>query len=60
MVPVPEVMEAWKADYETMVEQMIYEENPPSFEELINGLNTLKNKINALEWKFDMEFPVSK
>jgi predicted nucleotidyltransferase component of viral defense system len=59
MLPLPEVMEAWKADYETMVEQMIYEENPPSFEKLIEGLTTLKNKINTLEWKFDMEFPIS-
>lgn len=60
MLPVPQVIEAWKADYETMVEQMIYEENPPSFEELMNGLTTLKNKINAVEWKFDIEFPVLK
>lgn len=58
MLPVPQVMEAWKADYATMVEQMIYETNPPTFNELISGLTTLKEKINALEWKFEMEFPV--
>ena len=57
-IPIPEVMDAWKADYQTMLEIMIYEENPPSFEELISGLTTLKDKINALEWKFDLEFPV--
>lgn len=57
-IPIPEVMNAWKADYQTMVEQMIYEEDPPSFEGLISGLTSLKDKINALEWTFKMEFPV--
>jgi len=56
-LPIPEVMEAWKEDYKKMLEEMIYEENPPTFEDLINELTTLKNKINAVEWKFDVEFP---
>ncbi|MFE3847251.1 nucleotidyl transferase AbiEii/AbiGii toxin family protein [Flavobacterium sp. LB3P45] len=57
-IPIPEVMEAWKADYKTMLEQMIYEENAPSFEEMIGELTNLKNKINALDWKFETEFPL--
>ncbi len=57
-IPIPEVMEAWKADYKTMLEQMIYEENAPSFEEMIEELTNLKNKINALDWKFEIEFPL--
>jgi hypothetical protein len=57
ILPVTQVMEAWKADYTTMVEQMIYETNPPTFNGLISGLKTLNEKINALEWKFEMEFP---
>jgi len=54
MLPVPQVMEAWKVDYSTMVEQMIYETNPPTFNELISELTKLKEKINAIEWKFDI------
>ena len=34
-------MYAWNADYSKMKEDMIYEENKPSFEELINNLNDL-------------------
>lgn len=57
ILPVPQVMEAWKSDYATMVEQMIYEKNPPTFNELISELTILNEKINALAWKFEMEFP---
>jgi predicted nucleotidyltransferase component of viral defense system len=57
-LPVPEVMDAWKADYNTMIEQMIYEENPPSFDQIISELTELKNKINLLPWKFTNEYPV--
>jgi hypothetical protein len=57
-IPIPEVIEAWKSDYKTMLEQMIYEENPPTFDEIISGLTSLKNRINSLPWKFEMEFPI--
>jgi len=57
MLPPPQVMEVWKADYATMVEQMIYETNPPAFNELISELTRLKEKINSMEWKFEIEFP---
>ena len=57
MLPPPQVMEVWKADYATMVEQMIYETNPPAFNELICELTRLKEKINSMEWKFEIEFP---
>ena len=53
-LPLKEVMDDWKTDYEKMVEEMIYEEKPPTFDELINGLTALKNKINALEWNFNI------
>jgi len=58
ILPIPQVMEAWRADYKTMAEQMIYEENPPSFEELISELSKLKTNNNTLAWKFELEFPV--
>jgi predicted nucleotidyltransferase component of viral defense system len=57
-LPIPDVMEAWRSDYKTMVEQMIYEINPPSFDELVAELARLKNRINSLPWKFDKVFPL--
>jgi len=56
-IPIPEIIEEWRKDYNTMIEQMIYEENPPSFEEIIADLTLLKSKINALDWKFTTPFP---
>ena len=56
-LPAPEAMEAWKKDYNTMLEQMIYEDNPPSFEQLMEDMNTLKYKINNLPWEFGLKFP---
>jgi hypothetical protein len=58
-IPLPEVIDEWKKDYNTMIEQMIYEENPYSFEEIINALLQLKEKINALDWKFKTPFDFS-
>jgi hypothetical protein len=49
-LPPDDVIDAWKSDYETMLEQMIYEQNPPSFEYIIKELTALKDKINALPW----------
>jgi len=47
----------WLTTYNTMIEQMIYEENPPSFDQIMVGLTKLKNKINALPWQFQTLFP---
>lgn len=57
-IPIPEVIAAWEADYKTMLEQMIYEENKPSFEDIINELTALTEKINALDWKLQTVFPL--
>ncbi|WP_300978321.1 nucleotidyl transferase AbiEii/AbiGii toxin family protein [Flavobacterium sp.] len=57
-IPIPEVIETWKEDYKIMLEQMIYEENKPSFEDIIYKLTELKEKINVLNWKLETEFPV--
>lgn len=57
MLPLPGVLEAWRADYETMLENMIYDENPLSYDDLINELTILKNKINAFSWRFETVFP---
>ncbi len=59
-IPIPSVIAAWKADYNNMVEDMIYEQSPPSFEQIIKELNELKQRINNLDWKFEMKFPLPK
>ena len=58
-IPVGGKMEEWKADYAKMKEDMIYEINKPSFEELINNLNDLRTQLQALEWQFDLNFPIT-
>jgi hypothetical protein len=50
-IPANEVIDAWRADYNTMLEQMIYEENPPSFDDIIEKMKSLKIKMNSLQWK---------
>jgi predicted nucleotidyltransferase component of viral defense system len=55
-IPLPALLKDWKNDYETMLEEMIYESNPPSFDEIIEELKILKSKINSLGWRFDKEF----
>jgi hypothetical protein len=55
-LPIPEFIEAWKNDYKTMQEQMIYGESP-SFEEIISTIKDFTaNSINSQTWKMDVEF----
>jgi len=58
-IPIPDVIKAWESDYSTMLEQMIYEENPLSFDALISELTQLKTRINSSTWKFDKVFPIN-
>jgi predicted nucleotidyltransferase component of viral defense system len=55
-LPSEELTAAWKTDYEKMQEQMIHGDSP-KFEDLIESLIELKEKINSSEWKMDTEFP---
>ena len=57
-IPLPEVISEWEKDYNTMIEQMIYEENPPTFKDIISNLNELKAKINTINWHFSLVFPI--
>jgi hypothetical protein len=56
-IPPSRIMEDWKEDYAKMKEDMIYEENKPSFEDLIDNLNKLKTDLKALNWEFELIFP---
>ena len=55
-IPVPGIIEEWKSDYAKMKDDMIYEENKPSFEDLINNLEELRTKLQALDWAFELTF----
>jgi hypothetical protein len=57
-IPPTEVLDAWNADYARMKEDMIYEENKPSFEDLINNLIDLRSQLQSADWKFELEFPI--
>ena len=48
IVPPASVIEQWKADYENMRLHMIYGESV-SFEELINGLKDLNDRIREIK-----------
>ena len=39
-----------------MKDDMIYEEKKPSFEDLINNLEELRTKLQALDWAFELTF----
>jgi predicted nucleotidyltransferase component of viral defense system len=55
-MPLPEIIEAWKADYEKMREEMIYEVNPPSFKDLVSSIAELKVWLSNLDWEFSLKF----
>ena len=55
-VPPLDFDEAWKSDYRTMQEQMIYGDSP-AYEDLVKGIQYFLEKVNVLDWKMGMEFP---
>ncbi len=55
-IPVAAKLDDWKSDYAKMKEDMIYEEEKPSFEELISNLHDLRNLLQTLDWKFELKF----
>ena len=58
-IPSSKFEEAWKSDYRTMQEQMIYGDSP-SYEKLVQGIQAFLKKMNTLDWKMGMEFPLPK
>lgn len=56
-IPTPEKLEEWNSDYTKMKEDMIYEENKPTFEDLINNLNIVRKRLQTLDWEFELSFP---
>ena len=39
---------------------MIYEDNKPSFEELINNIKELRLTLQTVDWIFELQFPITK
>ncbi|NDP28840.1 MAG: nucleotidyl transferase AbiEii/AbiGii toxin family protein [Flavobacterium sp.] len=57
-IPIAAIIAEWNSDYTKMKEDMIYEENKPSFEDLINNLKDLRTKLQGLNWVFELTFPI--
>ena len=57
-IPFAQIIAAWRKDYAKMLEEMIYEENKPSFEQLIDNLNELRSRLQSLDWAFELTFPI--
>lgn len=55
-VPPANVIADWETDYVQMKEDMIYEVNKPSFEDLINNLKDLRKKLQEVDWQFELKF----
>ncbi|MGX7690536.1 hypothetical protein ACWA1C_25450, partial [Flectobacillus roseus] len=55
-VPLPHIIGEWRADYKKMMEDMIYETNKPTFEDLVDNLEELKEQLQTLDWQFELKF----
>ncbi len=56
-IPVSEVLEAWERDYKKMREEMIYQQDAPTFYEILEQLKFIKNKINQQDWNLGKTYP---
>jgi hypothetical protein len=50
ILPVEDVLVEWQTDYNIMIEEMIYEDQPPSFQEILAILMQFQKRINCLHW----------
>lgn len=57
-IPPKDVIADWEADYAKMKEDMIYDENKPTFDNLINNLMEIRKQLQAVEWAFELEFSI--
>ena len=58
--PIPPIsaIADWETDYAKMKEDMIYEENKPSFEDLIHNLEEVRKQLQLVKWDFELEFTI--
>jgi hypothetical protein len=55
-IPPSDIIDAWRKDYKEMLESMIYEQNPPTFDELIENLQQLIYRLKKLPWEYSLKF----
>ena len=55
-IPSNEKILEWKADYAKMISDMIYEDEKPSFENLIDNLMDLRIRLQSIDWHFELKF----
>jgi hypothetical protein len=55
-IPPADMIKSWKSDYNTMIEQMTYEQNPPTFDQILEEMEKIKTKFNALPWQLSKTF----
>lgn len=55
-MPPSEIIGEWEDDYAKMMEDMIYEEQKPTFEDLIQNIKDIKVKLQSLDWQFSLTF----
>ena len=51
-LPPEHIMDAWREDYEYMLLHMIYDNEAPTFEQLIEAITELQKEIKTLPYKF--------
>lgn len=57
-IPIDTVIKEWEDDYLKMKEDMIYEDFKPTFKDLIINLEKIREKLQILDWEFELKFPV--
>lgn len=58
-IPVSEVLKAWERDYKKIREEMIYQPYSPTFDEILEHLKVIKNKVNQQDWNLGKIYPKS-
>jgi hypothetical protein len=56
-IPIEKVMNQWERDYRVMRDQMIFQPDAPTFNELITFLTQLNKQINELDWTLETKYP---
>lgn len=55
-IPPKSLKKVWEEDYSKMVESMIYEKTPPTFKQLIENLEDLREQLQNVSWEFELRF----
>jgi len=56
-IPITDSIDAWRSDYKTMQEQMIYGDSP-DFDEMMEAIKVFVQKLNQSNWKMESSFPI--